>query len=378
MSPQIPYSMLPQTKESIAHILKHYEHFKQDRKVRELPRQPMIVGVSGCQGSGKTTLCDTLAHLLKEAPHNLRVISFSLDDVYLTHDDQVKLSGKYANNPLYQQRGQAGSHDLSLACQTLHSLLSTQTQGESVPIPAYDKSLHCGQGDRLDKSKWKYPVAPFDIILFEGWMLGFKALPESNVKQHVNLKFDQVKVMNMELKKYEDELYPFFDIFIHLSPCELGQVYQWRLQQEHHMKQTRGVDGLSDEAVRVFVDTYMPAYELYLPRLDKVGFYGQGYLGESLKCYEGLKRLDGGYSQPDRHLRVVLDPDRKVVESGTIREMTLGSQPTTRSPKAAPRSLFTKKIVYRCAFIGVLGLIGYKRNSIVNAFMRFSNKMSSK
>lgn len=373
MSQHIPYGMLPQTKESISHILKHYESFKQDRKSRELPQQPMIVGVSGCQGSGKTTLCDTLAHLLKAAPYNLRVVSFSLDDVYLTHQDQVKLSMKYRDNPLYQQRGQAGSHDLALASQTLQSLLNTKNQGDTVPIPVYDKSLHSGQGDRLDKSDWKYPVAPFDIILFEGWMLGFKTLPEKNVKQHVNLKFDDVNVMNTELQKYEDDLYPYFDIFIHLSPFKLDQVYQWRLQQEHHMKQTRGVDGLSDEAVRVFVDTYMPAYELYLPRLDKVGFYGQGYLGEKLKGYEGLKRSDGGYSEPNRHLRVVLDQDRKVVESGTLKETAVDAQ---KALIVTSNSFFSKKLVYRCAFIGVLGLIGYKRNSILNTFMRLSKKLT--
>lgn len=377
MSLQIPYGMLPQTKESISHILKHYEFFKQDRKSRELPPQPMIVGVSGCQGSGKTTLCDTLVHLLKEAPYNLRVISFSLDDVYLTHKDQVKLSEKYPNNPLYQQRGQAGSHDLTLASQTLQLLLNTKNPGETVPIPVYDKSLHSGQGDRLDKSEWKYPIAPFDIILFEGWMLGFKTLPEKKVKQHVNLKFDQVKVMNTELKKYEDDLYPYFDIFIHLSPAKLDQVYQWRLQQEHHMKQTRGVDGLSDEAVRMFVDTYMPAYELYLPRLDKVGFYGQGYSGEKLKGYEGLKRSDGGYSQPNRHLRVVLDQDRKVTESGTFKEIIVDSQQTSIIANAATtNNFFTKELMYKCAFIGVLGLIGYKRNSLLNTFMKFSKRLS--
>ncbi|GAN08751.1 P-loop containing nucleoside triphosphate hydrolase protein [Mucor ambiguus] len=344
MAQSIPYGMLPQTKESLSHILKHYESFKQDRKSRGLPPQPMIVGVSGCQGSGKTTLCDTLAHLLKEAPYSLRVVSFSLDDVYLTHQDQVKLAQKYPNNPLYQQRGQAGSHDLSLASETLQLLLSAKKQGETVPIPVYDKSLHSGQGDRLDKADWKYPVAPFDIILFEGWMLGFKRLPEKDVKQHTNLKFDQVNVMNTELQKYEDDLYPYFDIFIHLSPFKLDQVYQWRLQQEHHMKQTRGVNGLSDEAVRMFVDTYMPAYELYLPRLDKVGFYGQGYLGEQLKSYEGLKRSDGGYSEPNRHLRVVLDQDRKVIASGTLREVVMNAQKVVALTPSSNR-FFSKKLI---------------------------------
>jgi D-glycerate 3-kinase len=364
------YGMLPQTKESLSHILKHYAQFQEDRRERGLPRQPLVVGVSGCQGSGKTTLCDTLTHLLKDEPYNLKVVNFSLDDVYLTHQDQLALANRYTGNPLYQQRGQAGSHDLKLAKKTLQLLLSAQ-QDEQVPIPVYDKSLHTGKGDRLSLDQWKYPKAPFDIILFEGWMLGFKPLPPKALKTFDRLDLSQVQVMNSELAAYEQELYPYFDIFIHLSPARLDQVYQWRLQQEHHMKQTRGVTGLSDEAVRIFVDTYMPAYELYLPRLDKVGFYGQGYQGEKLKPYEGLYRADKGYSKPGRHLRLVLDQDRQVLESRSIQE-------TTTIETTAPNRFFTKKMIYRCAFVGVLGLIGYKRQSIFHTLFKLSKKLSNR
>ncbi|KAI9473648.1 MAG: P-loop containing nucleoside triphosphate hydrolase protein [Benjaminiella poitrasii] len=371
--------MLPQTSESLSHILHHYQLFKQDKRI---DGQPMIVGISGCQGSGKTTLCDTLTHLLKQEPYNLNVVNFSLDDVYLKHQDQLKLAQRYPQNLLYQQRGQAGSHDLSLATSTLNALLKAK-EGESVPIPVYDKSLYEGKGDRLESSQWKYPVAPFDIVLFEGWMLGFKPLneiTESDVERinrnnsgAVQLKLEDVRVLNEELRRYEKELYPFLDIFIHLSPARLEQVYAWRLEQEHHMKQTRGVSGLSDEAVRAFVDSYMPAYELYLPRLDKVGFFGQGYKGESLKNYEGREREDKGYSGSERHLKIVLDQDRKVVSSKTIKET---SNPRLTRPNEA-QQLITRTLLYRCALVGVIGLIVFKRKLILDSFVKLSKHWTS-
>ncbi|KAI8883393.1 P-loop containing nucleoside triphosphate hydrolase protein [Backusella circina FSU 941] len=357
------YAMLPQTEESLSHILKHYETFKKQNH-----GQPMVVGVSGCQGSGKTTLCDTLVHLLKEQPHQLRVVSFSLDDVYLTRQEQVKLAETYAGNPLYQQRGQAGSHDLKLANQTLSALLKANEQ--PVPIPAYDKSLHSGKGDRVDKSKWKTPSAPFDIILFEGWMVGFKPVLDRNLIQTNGLSLDQIRVLNEQLKPYETELYPFFDIFIHLSPNKLEQVYQWRLQQEHHMKSTRGVSGLSDDDVRLFVDTYMPAYQLYLPRLDQVGFYGQGQHGETLKPYEGPKRADGHYSEPGRHLRIGLDQDRHVTKVECI-EACLNKKKDNNKSKAVIgyNASRTTRVLISCAVVGVVGLFGFTRRKRIMDMM---------
>lgn len=143
-------------------------------------------------------------------------------------------------------------------------------------------------------------------------------------------------IMNDFLMEYEKRIYPMIDVFLHLSPQQLDQVYQWRLQQEHHMQQTRHVKGLTDDQVRQFVDTYMPAYELYLPQLNEYGFFGfqQQQQQDSEKfdnakknisrrqpyCFEGLIRQDGGYScnQIARHLRLVLDKDRKVLSAQFI------------------------------------------------------------
>ncbi|KAI7853738.1 P-loop containing nucleoside triphosphate hydrolase protein [Circinella umbellata] len=379
---QSSYSMLPQVEQSLQHILHHREAYLQDRAQRQLPNRPFIVGVSGCQGSGKTTLCDTLAHLLNdETTHNLNVVTFSLDDFYLTRNDQAKLASNNPNNKLLQVRGQPGSHDLQLAKTTFNNLLDPKVT--SLAIPSYDKSSFGGLGDRRDKSEWKTVYAPYDVILFEGWSQGFKPLPPQELqrmykeaKGRMALQpLASLEQINHNLTQYENDLYAFFDIFIHLSPADPEQVFNWRLQQEHHMKATRGVEGMSDEDVRNFVDTYMPAYELYLPRLDRVGFFGQGLRGESLKPYEGPKRADGGYSGVERHLRLVLDSERRVIRSQHMKETVLVDSPKLGEGNRSVITRFgaTSRFLLSCTMIGLLSYFGFsRRRRIVDAALKFA------
>jgi D-glycerate 3-kinase len=43
----------------------------------------------------------------------------------------------------------------------------------------YDKSAYSGQGDRADPSTWPAAAAPVDVVLFEGWMLGFAPVADA-------------------------------------------------------------------------------------------------------------------------------------------------------------------------------------------------------
>ena len=43
-----------------------------------------------------------------------------------------------------------------------------------VPIPRYDKSQQGGRGDRAPRDTWPVVRGPVDVVLFEGWMLGFR------------------------------------------------------------------------------------------------------------------------------------------------------------------------------------------------------------
>jgi D-glycerate 3-kinase len=70
-------------------------------------KRPLFVGINGVQGCGKTTLVSKLASTLKN-DHDIETLVLSLDDLYLTHADQVALGRAHPENPLVQHRGQPG------------------------------------------------------------------------------------------------------------------------------------------------------------------------------------------------------------------------------------------------------------------------------
>jgi D-glycerate 3-kinase len=70
------------------------------------PGVPFFIGLNGVQGAGKTTLVAALAKTLQN--EGLQTLVCSIDDLYLTHEDQVALARANPNNPLIQHRGEPG------------------------------------------------------------------------------------------------------------------------------------------------------------------------------------------------------------------------------------------------------------------------------
>ena len=79
-------------------------------------------------------------------------------------------------NKLLELRGNAGSHDIQLARETLQKLKSAHSESADVALVRYDKSAHSGRGDRAPESGWQQVKGKVDVVLFEGWMLGFRPL----------------------------------------------------------------------------------------------------------------------------------------------------------------------------------------------------------
>jgi D-glycerate 3-kinase len=75
------------------------------------------VGISAPQGCGKTTLVGQLTELLNAEGH--AAASVSIDDFYLTGAEQDALAASAPDNELLRFRGNAGTHDLRLASDTL-------------------------------------------------------------------------------------------------------------------------------------------------------------------------------------------------------------------------------------------------------------------
>ncbi|KAG0217696.1 hypothetical protein BGX33_009837 [Mortierella sp. NVP41] len=287
---------------------------------------PLFVGISGPQGIGKTTITKELVSTLTDAPNNLRVFSFSMDDLYLPCKSQESLSQRYPDNKLIEFRGLPGTHDIALGSNTFQALYEASQPHSAntvVPVPVYDKALHAGRGDQLPQDEWPRAQGPFDVILFEGWSLGFKSVrdpkklaeiyashstfPPHYLSQH---PFSSIEMVNQALEAYEREWYTYLDGFVHLSAPNLSTVFKWRAEQEEGLWASRGT-GMTAGQVKDFVARFMPAYEVYLERLKQENLFkeedddgGVGQEGQSL--YRG------------RHLRIDLNEDRELVSTTLV------------------------------------------------------------
>lgn len=129
-------------------------------------------------------------------------------------------------------------------------------------VPAYDKSLHAGRGDRLPPEQWPAVPGPVDVVLLEGWMLGFRPLPDDSPA----LDDAELRDVNAYLRGYA-RWHELVDAWVVVQVEDVEQVYTWRLEAERRMRATRGKGAsMSDEEVRDFVSRFLPAYRAFLAR----------------------------------------------------------------------------------------------------------------
>jgi len=272
---------------------------------------PLILGVQGPQGSGKTFLTTRLRDVLSGNPHQLGVALLSIDDLYLPHDNLVELARSHPQNALLKGRGQPGTHDVELGTSALDRLKAINEPGaDVVMLPIFDKSLHGGEGDRLPESL--PAVGPIDVVIIEGWCTGFYPISPEEIDEKwsqaiVGLenksllekyRKEDVLEVNEKLKAYV-AWWALFDAFIQIKPVESSPyvfIYNWRLQQEHNMKAHNGGKGMSDEEVTSFVDRYIPGYVFFGGGVERGYTTADGHalpppwIGSGLKVIIGEQR----------------------------------------------------------------------------------------
>ena len=89
-----------------------YSIYKKDNKTK-------IIGLSGGQGAGKSTITGILKFILKKK-YGLELCVFSIDDFYKTKAERKKMSKNV--HPLFFTRGVPGTHDVNLIKKTLTDL----------------------------------------------------------------------------------------------------------------------------------------------------------------------------------------------------------------------------------------------------------------
>ena len=74
-------------------------------------KKTQVIGLSGGQGSGKSTISNILKIILKEN-YNLETVIFSIDDFYKTLKEREVMSKNIS--PLFLTRGATGTHDTKM------------------------------------------------------------------------------------------------------------------------------------------------------------------------------------------------------------------------------------------------------------------------
>ncbi len=225
---------------------------------------PPIVGFLGGQGSGKTTLT-TLLKLLLEL-QGLRVLAWSLDDLYLPYADRLALQ---AEDPRLIWRGPPGTHDVALGQQILRQLQA----GETAAIPRFDKSAQGGAGDRAGFET----VGPVDLVLFEGWCVGARPLSPmvfaaaATLPEPIRTVADRAfaQDMNQALHEYLP-LWAMLDRLVVLQLQDYRWSLIWRQQAERRMRAMGGA-GMDDRAIAAFVEYFWTALhpELFVTPLTR-------------------------------------------------------------------------------------------------------------
>ena len=85
-------------------------------------KKTKVIGLTGGQGTGKSTISNILKIILKEA-YKLETVIFSIDDFYKTLSERKKISKKISS--LFLTRGVPGTHDTKML---LHCIKNIKKQ----------------------------------------------------------------------------------------------------------------------------------------------------------------------------------------------------------------------------------------------------------
>ena len=221
-------------------------------------KKPLMIGLAGGQGSGKTTISSILSLILQKY-FKLKVFKISIDDFYKTRKDRKLLSKN--NHSLLMTRGVPGTHDVDLM---LKFFKKVKSKGfKNLTVPKFNKAID----DRYKKSLWYKIKSKPDVIIFEGWCVGAKAQKVNQLKKPINSLekvYDQSikwrSYVNNQLKTKYNTLFKQLDGLLYLKAKNFSLLRNWRLKQERKLwaqtKNKKNLKIMNSGDVINFMQTY--------------------------------------------------------------------------------------------------------------------------
>lgn len=236
---------------------------------------PLVVGIHGAQGTGKSTLTDFLRVMLAYR-YKCPTASLSLDDIYHNRDTRARLAREV--HPLLVTRGVPGTHDLALGTRVLDALMKANA-GSRTPMPTFNKALD----DREPEEHWPLFIGHPEIILVEGWCLGALPEPGEALARPINELEEKEDAdgrwrgyVNLQLQGPYKAFFERLDLLVMLKAPSMDAVRRWRIEQEHKLAERY------QSAPKVGEDSGRPAPE--------VRIMGEKELARFVMHYERITR----------------------------------------------------------------------------------------
>ena len=218
-------------------------------------KKTKIIGLTGGQGTGKSTISNILKIILKES-FNLETVIFSIDDFYKTRKERKILAKKIS--PLFLTRGVPGTHDTKMLFNCIKNL--KKNRFKKMIIPKFDKS----KDERCPKSKWLAVNKKPNIVIFEGWCIGVASqkkkdlvIPINKLEKQKDKKRIWRQTVNKELQNNYQKIFNLINKLIFLKVPSFKDVYKWRLLQEKKLRaKFKGNKTMSNEQVKNFIMYY--------------------------------------------------------------------------------------------------------------------------
>ena len=230
-------------------------------QLAEASSRPIIVGLNGAQGSGKSTLSQYLSQMM---PMQLGVDChvLSIDDFYLSKAKRKKLAASV--HPLLAIRGVPGTHDVPRLLDALAGFIEPAVQ--SVTVPIFDKL----KDDRTRRVHKIQKSAKPTIVLFEGRCVGIPAqrqlalsVPASSFEFSNDNNGVWRSYVNERLGADYADVFKLLDRLSMLKPTCFEAVYDWRVDQEIRLVARRrqefsseSIRGMSVKEVGEFVENF--------------------------------------------------------------------------------------------------------------------------
>ena len=221
-------------------------------------KSPLIIGLAGGQGSGKTTISSILSLILKKY-FKLKVFKISIDDFYKTKKQREILSKD--KHSLLLNRGVPGTHDIKIMLDFFRKIKTKNFK--SLKLPKFNKA----NDDRYKKKHWYKLKSRPDVVIFEGWCVGAKPQSLKLLKKPINAlekAYDKSlkwrRFVNLQLKTNYKKLYSQLDSLLYLKVKNFNLLKKWRIKQEEKLwlksKSRKNLKIMNKKEVINFMQTY--------------------------------------------------------------------------------------------------------------------------